>query len=177
MYGIGIKKNDWEDYVLPMNDLKTIDQIFFTYTPQEILEKLKQNDSVITETNPELLTIEKYVNGKWREVKKITDETILKFSIEQVLDSKEENKVLHILLNHFRPYLKKNYISSEFKKVIADMELGKEAFLKDFSLLTYEEEREIRIYLSKILEIPKEEKNTKLEEYRLQRKVEEKKAS
>ncbi len=179
MYGIGIEREHKEDYVLPMNDLKTIDEVFLTRTKEEILEILKQNDSVITETNPDLLKIEKYMNGRWRDlhIDIIDHPEILTFSFEELFHSHKEEKILHILFNHFSSYLKKDYISPEFKETILAMQENKENFLEKLKYLSYDEEREIRVYLSKKIDITKEKIETlNLEEdtYCLQRKVEEK---
>ena len=179
MYGIAIERENKEDYVLPMNDLKTIDEVFLTRTKEEILEILKQNDSVITETNPELLKIEKYMNGKWRDlhIDIIDNPMILDFSFEELFQNYKEEKILHILSNHFSIYLKKDYISPEFKKAILAMQDSKENFLEKIKNLSYDEEREIRVYLSKKIDIAKEKietLNLGKDTYCLQRKVEEK---
>ena len=169
MFGIAIKRTNREDYVLPMQSLEQIDEIFLTYSPSQILEILKQNDSVITETDPNQLSIKKYVNGKWKEIEKIEEKYILEFSFEDVINT----RTLHILYNHFASYLKKGYIRDEFKEVIETMNQEKERFLESYPLLNYEEIREIRVYLAKTVDI----KPKSLKEYQLKRKVEEKKAS
>ncbi len=179
MYGIAISRENKEDYVLPMNDLKTIDEVFLTRTKEEILEILKQNDSVITETNPDLLKIEKYINGKWRDlhIDIIDNPMVLTFSFEELFHNHKEEKMLHILSNHFSVYLKKDYISPEFKEAILAMQESKEKFLEKIKYVSYDEEREIRVYLSKKIDITKEKIETlNIEEdtYCLQRKVDEK---
>ncbi len=174
MYGIGITRENREDYCLPMNDLKTIDEIFLTHSKEEILNILKQNDSVITEEDPELLKIEKYVNGKWKDVHIdiITDPQILSFSFSSLFQVYKEEKILHILYNHFSPYLKKEYITKEFKDAILAMKENKETFLEKLSFLNYDEKREIRLYLSKKIDVKKEKIETLTIEdsYCLQRK-------
>ena len=179
MYGIAISRENKEDYVLPMNDLKTIDEVFLTRTKEEILEILKQNDSVITETNPDLLKIEKYMNGKWKDlhIDIIDNPMVLTFSFEELFHNHKEEKMLHILSNHFSVYLKKDYISPEFKEAILAMQESKEKFLEKIKYVSYDEEREIRVYLSKKIDITKEKIETlNIEEdtYCLQRKVDEK---
>ncbi len=158
MYGIAISRDNMEDYVLPM-DLKTIDEIFLTHSKKEILEILKQNDSVITETNPELLKIEKYIYPKWKDIHLdiITDPNILTFSFEDLFLSEKEDKILHILYNHFSPYLKKDYIRKEYKEAIEAMKENKNSFLEKLKFLEYDEIREIRVYLSKKVNLKKQE--------------------
>ena len=180
MYGIAISRENKEDYVLPMNDLKTIDEVFLTRTKEEILEILKQNDSVITETNPDLLKIEKYMNGKWKDlhIDIIDNPMILNFSFEDLFQNHKEEKILHILFNHFSAYLKKDYISPEFKETVLAMQESKKKFLEKLKDLSYDEKREIRVYLSKKIDIMKEKNeilNLEEDTYCLQRKVEEKK--
>ena len=178
MYGIGIEREHKEDYVLPMNDLKTIDEVFLTRTKEEILEILKQNDSVITETNPELLKIEKYMHGKWRDlhIDMIDNPMILIFSFEELFHNHKEEKILHILFNHFSAYLKKDYVSTEFKEVILAMQENKTNFLEKLKYLSYDEEREIRVYLNKKIDITNKKIEPLVNEntYCLQRKVEDK---
>jgi len=164
IYGLGIKRSHYEDYCIPM-DLKDIDELFLQYPKKQILDILKQNDSVITETDENTLCIEKYINGKWKKdaVEIIDEESTLTFSFEELLNQEETSKkILNFLYNHFRNLLTKNYISNEMKQTIIAMQKTKEEFLNSLHNLKYYEERKIRVYLKKQkdiykIDIPKQE--------------------
>ena len=64
---------------------------------------------------------------------------------------------MHILYNHFSPYLKKDYIRKEYKEAIEAMKENKNSFLEKLKFLEYDEIREIRVYLSKKVNLKKQE--------------------
>ncbi len=173
MYGIGIIRKNREDYVLPMPSLQSIDEVFLHYSKEEVLNILKQNDSVITENDASLLRIEKNIQGKWKDIHIdiIDNPKILEFSFAKLFISfKEEMKILNILYNHFSIYLKKSYVREEMKQAIESMKLGKEKFLEALNYLNYDEMREIRVYVSKKIDMTQNEIETlNINEYRLER--------
>ena len=138
IYGIGLKRTNKVPYCIPMS-LEEIDYLTSSHSLEEILEILKQNDSVITETDPHSLRIFRYLD-RWKEwnldfIKK--DETyILTFSFASLFESVSSTKILNILYNHFSLFLKKDYIRPEFKKVISSMKEGEKSFLSCISLLS-----------------------------------------
>lgn len=149
IYALGIERNLNEPYCYRM-DLKEIDELFYQKSKEEVLQNVRENDSVITETDPEKLHIYKKIGKKWIiDSPIITKENhyILEFSFEDVLRN-DANRVLNILYNHFSSFLNKGYVREEFKRVILSMKDSPMKFLDELSVLTYSEERMIRVYLS-----------------------------
>lgn len=171
IYGLAIKRNGKKDYCIPM-PLSEIDTLFIQYPKEIILQKLKENDSVITETNPECLTIEKYQNGRWvdKNIEIITDSFVLEFPLADVLDI-EASKILNILYSHLKHYLEKEYIRKEFKEAILATKEDKKTFLEKLDALNYTELRKIRLCIYKTCDLKKEIEALNMSDYLLQRKA------
>ncbi len=157
IYGIGFRRKNKVPYCIPLS-LKEIDFLTATHSLEEILNTIKENDSIVTETNPDALRIFKYTN-RWREsnldfIKK--EETyILTFSFSKLFQYNQNVKLLNILYNHFSSFLTKDYIRPEFKRAILAMKENPNTFLACLSNLSYNEERMIRSYLSKKIDLKK----------------------
>ncbi len=151
IYGLGILKDHQQDYCLPMPSLEEIDQLFIKNGKEQILEWMKEYDSVITESNPDKLVIEHCINKRWKPLSDfiIEDSLILTFSFSELLEKENSQKILNILYNHFRNFLNKSYISNQFKILIQSMTMDKEHFLEAFALCNYDEQRNVRLYISK----------------------------
>lgn len=94
-YALGVKRPFQKDYIILMETIDKIDELFLTMGRAGVLEKIKQYDSTITETNPDCLAIFKLnKNNKWQEVENfiIEDEKILTFSLTKLLDLKKLKK-------------------------------------------------------------------------------------
>ena len=104
IYGLGILRDSKEPYCFPLS-LYNIDKLTITYSKKELLDMLKQNDSVVTETNEEAIQIFKQKDGKWNfaHMDYITRENqyILDFSFELLFQKEKEQRILNILYNHF----------------------------------------------------------------------------
>ena len=99
-YGLGVKRPLKNDYILPMNDLKSIDELFIAKGKMDILKDIQNFDSTITENDPNVLGIFKFQkDSKWHELKDfiIEDENVLTFSLEEFLNRPEEKKILNVL--------------------------------------------------------------------------------
>lgn len=172
IYGLAIKRRDKNDYCIPM-PLEEIDALFIQYSKETILKQMKENDSVITESNPNNVVIKKYQNGKWidKNIEIITDSIVLEFSLPELFQNEQEsNKLLNILSSHFKHYLEKDYVREEFKQAILATKKDKDSFLEKIKYLNYSELRRIRLCLYKACE-PKKEKVETLTDYLLQRKA------
>ena len=52
-YALGVKRPFQKDYIALMENIDKIDELFLTMGRAGVLEKIKQYDSTITETNPD----------------------------------------------------------------------------------------------------------------------------
>ena len=99
-YALGIKRPFQKDYIILIENIDKIDELFLTTGRAGVLEKIKQYDSTITDTNPDCLAIFKLnKNNKWQEVENfiIEDAKILTFSLTNLLERKESQKILNVL--------------------------------------------------------------------------------
>ena len=151
-YALGLKRPFQKDYIILIENIEKIDELFLTMGRAGVLEKIKQYDSTITDTNPDCLAIFKLnKNNKWQEVENfiIEDAKILTFSLTNLLERKECQKILNVLYSHFRHDLTKSHTSSLFKQTIMSMKENKDKFLNNFFTCDYEEQRKIRLFMVK----------------------------
>ena len=151
-YGLGVKRPFKKDYILPMENLKLIDELFIEKGRMGVLKDIQNFDSTITENDSHVLGIFQFQKDlKWHELKDfiIEEERVFTFSLVKLLNRPEEKKILNVLYSHFRHDLDKKYTSLSFKQTILSMKENKEAFLQNFSLCSYEEQRKIRLYTFK----------------------------
>ena len=151
-YALGLKRPFQKDYIILIENIEKIDELFLTMGRAGVLEKIKQYDSTITDTNPDCLAIFKLnKNNKWQEVENfiIEDAKILTFSLTNLLERKECQKILNVLYSHFRHDLTKSHTSSLFKQTIMSMKENKDKFLNNFFTCNYEEQRKIRLFMVK----------------------------
>ena len=149
-YALGVKRPFQKDYIILMETIDKIDELFLTMGRAGVLEKIKQYDSTITEINPDCLAIFKLnKNNKWQEVENfiIEDEKILTFSLTKLLELKEAQKILNVLYSRFRHDLTKTHTSFLFKQTITSMKENKDKFLNNFYACDYEEQRKIRLFM------------------------------
>jgi len=168
IYGLGFLRKHQEPYCFPMS-LEEIDGLTTTHSKKEILEILRKNDSVVQETDENTLRIFKIKQNKWKEshIEYLEKEQahLLNYSLEETLSNeKKTSRHLNDLYSHFSPWLKKNFIDEKMKETIRKMKEGKKEFLESFKELSYENQRQIRTYLGRKMEIqPKKKEKNSLE--------------
>lgn len=153
IYAICIPRQNQNPYCIEM-PLEEIDRIFNTYKKEEILKIIHDYDSVMTETNPENLTIRTFLNGNWvndRDVKIETDPVLLSYSFPEVYKKISKKESLDKdLYHHFQKYLSRFYVSDLFKKAIHN-----QTFVEDWDSFSYEEKRLIRLYVASKVDVKK----------------------
>ena len=151
IYGIGIKEEKRPYCWAWQSSLEELDQYILTNGKEKVLAAIKAFDPNITEKDPEKIVIEQYLNGDWKVLNDfiITDSLVLTFSMAELLSVVGSQKVLNILFNHFEKSLNKPYISENFRETIVAMQKDSQSFLTSFDKCSYEEQRKIRQYVSK----------------------------
>lgn len=155
LYALCVLRDNKNPYCIPM-PLEEIDKIFIEYRndKSEILKKINEFDSVMTETDPNKLEIRTLINGKWKydkDLNIINDPEIFTFSIEDLFSKlNKKDGYIKDMKNHFQKYLKYDTTSRRFKKVIL-----KGTFVEDFANLAYDEQRLIRLYIINKIDIKK----------------------
>ena len=129
--------------------LEQIDSLFTTQSREDVLSWLRQNDSVLEETDACHMQIMKQVSEKKylseRYTYIITNPNYLNFDIAPFLRSSEKiTRKLHSILV---PFQKRN-ITPLFKQMISLLKEDKEVFIKNFKYLPYEEKRIVWTILS-----------------------------
>ena len=169
IYGIGIKEEKRPYCWAWPSSLEELDQYIITNGKEKVLDAMKAFDPNITEEDPEKVVIEQYLNGDWKVLNDfiLTDPLVLNFSISELLTKVGSQKVLNILFNHFEKSLNKPYISENFRETIVAMQKDSQSFLTSFDKCSYEEQRKIRQYVSKRINLHdyiKVEEETKIDE-------------
>ena len=169
IYGIGIKEEKRPYCWAWQSSLEELDQYILTNGKEKALAAIKAFDPNITEKDHEKIVIEQYLNGDWKVLNDfiITDSLVLTFSMAELLSAVGSQKVLNILFNHFEKSLNKPYISENFRETIVAMQKDSQSFLTSFDKCSYEEQRKIRQYVSKRINLHdyiKVEEETKIDE-------------
>ena len=147
-YAICVPRINKQVYNWTMS-LEEIDRLFTSKSRDEVLSWLKQNDSVLEETDASKLQImkkvsnSKYVSERYTYV--ITNPRFLNFDISPFLLS--DIKLVRKLHSLLIPYQKRN-VSPIFKKIIPLLENNVNLFVQYFQYLPYEEKRVIWTILS-----------------------------
>lgn len=156
VYAICVRRMNKNDYCIPM-ELEQIDELFLKYSKEQVLELLRTNDSVLNETDPNLLSIKKLVNGKYISLKYldiINDHRLLDIPLYYFFkEEKSGSRYCHILYNHLHHLLNKSYVSEIFKQAIIALNESKESFLTSISSLSYSERRIIRLAIYPYVDI------------------------
>ena len=147
-YAIGIPRENKELYYWPMK-LQEIDGLFTTKTKEEVLEWLKQNDSVLEEEDAQKLQImkkvsdKKYITERYTYI--VTNKNFLNYDIKPFL--MQDDKLVHKLQNTLTPFQKRN-VSEVLKRMIPLLSENVTLFCEYFNYLPYEEKRVIWTILS-----------------------------
>lgn len=153
LYAIVVKREKKSDYFWPVS-LEIIDEYFINCKRVGVLEIMRQNDSVLTETNPDTLSIKKIVGDKLIEDKNtriIEDPFVLRFPLDKLFEQIDQSDINRIH-NHLIVYKSKK-VSFNFKMAIDLLKSDKKAFLNKFSELTYSEQRIIRSIINNNVDI------------------------
>lgn len=151
IYAICIPRKNQSPYCIEM-PLEEIDKIFNTYKKEEILKIIHDYDSVMTETDPENLTIRTFLNGNWvndHDVQIETNSVLLNYSFPEVYEKISKKESLNKdLYHHFQKYLNRYYVSDLFKDAIRN-----QTFVEDWDHFSYEEKRLIRLYVASRIDL------------------------
>ena len=147
-YAIGIPRENKELYYWPMR-LQQIDELFTTKTKEEVLDWLKQNDSVLEEEDAQKLQImkrvseKKYITERYTYI--VTNKNFLNYDIKPFLLN--DKKLVHKLQNTLIPF-QKRIVSEVLSKMIPLLSENITLFCEYFNYLPYEEKRVIWTILS-----------------------------
>ena len=146
-YAICVRNNEGKNYILPM-DIKDIDIAFINLGKEGVLKRMRELDSVLTETNPDNLTILKKISNKYIEEKFtniITDPFYLTFPLEKLpLDMSKNDSLAKVLYNHLLPFQNRPSTKETYTKILEALNNNQEYFIKTFNECSYIDQRIIR---------------------------------
>ena len=165
MYGIIVKRPKKEYYGFPL-DIKEIDNLFVSYSNEELMNQIKASNMIPDLENSEL-AIGEMQNNKWVERKiipVINDINVLEFSLPDFFKECQNPEIYcNYLYQNLAYLLKKSYISNELKHAIMNLKISLNGFIEDYQSLSYIEQRYLKYLFAKGFDISKN--------YQLQRTI------